>query len=82
MTNGHTFLNSYGGVTWTREADTTGIVSIDNARFRKPVVPGETLHVHVHKRQRRGSVWKFQSEAKVDGKVVAEATFAAMIVDK
>ena len=57
-------------------------MSIDNARFRKPVVPGETLHVHVQKRQRRGSVWKFESEAKVDGKVVAEATFAAMIVDK
>ena len=57
-------------------------MSIDNARFRKPVVPGDTLHVHVHKRQRRGNVWKFESEAKVDGKVVAEATFAAMIVDK
>ncbi len=57
-------------------------MSIDNARFRKPVVPGDTLHVHVHKRQRRGPVWKFESEAKVDGTVVAEATFAAMIVDK
>ncbi len=57
-------------------------MSIDNARFRKPVVPGETLHVHVHKRQRRGAVWKFESEARIDGKVVAEATFAAMIVDK
>ena len=57
-------------------------MSIDNARFRKPVVPGDMLHVHVHKRQRRGNVWKFESEAKVDGKVVAEATFAAMIVDK
>lgn len=56
-------------------------MSIDSARFRKPVVPGDTLHVHVYKHQQRGSVWKFKSEAKVDGAVVAEATFAAMIMD-
>ena len=57
-------------------------LSIDEARFRKPVVPGDTLYVHVNKRQRRGNVWKFDSEAKVDGRVVAEATIAAMIVDE
>ncbi len=57
-------------------------MSIDNARFRKPVVPGDTLYVHVHKRQRHRNVWKFVSEAKVDGRVVAEATFAAMIVEE
>ncbi len=57
-------------------------ISIDEARFRKPVVPGDTLYVHVNKRQRRGNVWKFGSEAKVDGRVVAEATIAAMIVDE
>ena len=57
-------------------------MSINDARFRKPVVPGDTLYVHVHKQRRRGNVWKFASEAKVDGRVVAEATFAAMIVDE
>ncbi len=57
-------------------------ISIDEARFRKPVVPGDTLYVHVNKRQRRGNVWKFGSEAKVDGRVVAEATITAMIVDE
>ena len=56
-------------------------MSIENARFRKPVTPGDTLYVHVHKRVSRGNVWKFFSEAKVDGTVVAEATYSAMIMD-
>ena len=56
-------------------------MSVDNARFRKPVVPGDTLYVHVYKRQQRGNVWKFDAQAKVDGRVVADATFAAMILD-
>ena len=56
-------------------------MSIDNARFRKPVVPGDTLKVHVHKQRSRGNVWKFTGEAMVDGVLVAEATYAAMILD-
>ena len=56
-------------------------MSINDARFRKPVFPGDTLHVHVVKRRQRGNVWKFHGEAKVNGKVAAEATFAAMILD-
>ncbi len=57
-------------------------MSIDNARFRKPVLPGHTLHLHVIKEQGRGKVWRFKGEAKVDGILMAEATFTAMIVDK
>ncbi len=57
-------------------------MSIDNARFRQPVVPGDMLSIHVSKQRSRGAVWKFTGEAKVDGQVVAEATFAAMIVDE
>ncbi len=57
-------------------------MSIESARFRKPVVPGDRLNVHVTKERSRGSVWKFSAEAKVDGVVVAEATYAAMILDK
>lgn len=56
-------------------------MSIDNARFRKPVVPGDVMHIHVTKKQSRGPVWKFESQVKVDGQVVAEATIAAMIRD-
>ena len=56
-------------------------MSIDNARFRKPVVPGDQLELQVEKVQQRGDVWKFSGKALVDGKVHAESTFTAMIVD-
>ena len=57
-------------------------MSIDDARFRKPVVPGDRLEIHVQKRQSRANVWKLGSEVRVEGTLVAEATFAAMILDK
>jgi len=56
-------------------------MTIDKARFRKPVVPGDRLEVHVRKLQNRGPVWKFHADAKVDGKIVAEADYSAMIVE-
>ncbi|MCC3306102.1 3-hydroxyacyl-ACP dehydratase FabZ [Sneathiella sp. HT1-7] len=56
-------------------------MSIDNARFRKPVTPGDTMHVQVKVKQSRGAVWRFSGEVLVDGKKVAEADFSAMIVD-
>jgi 3-hydroxyacyl-[acyl-carrier-protein] dehydratase len=57
-------------------------MSVDGAKFRKPVGPGDVIHVHVTKDRRRGSVWRFKGEAKVDGVLVAEATIAAMILDR
>ncbi len=56
-------------------------MTVDEARFRKPVMPGDTLHVHVTKERNRRNVWKFRGEAKVNGVLVAEAIFAAMILD-
>ena len=56
-------------------------MSVDNARFRRPVVPGDCLHVHVVKQRNRGNVWKFEGKAEVDGRLAAEAVFAAMILD-
>jgi len=56
-------------------------MSVDNARFRRPVVPGDTLMVHVKKERSRGNVWRFHGEAKVNGQLMAEATFSAMIMD-
>jgi len=56
-------------------------MSVDGARFRRPVVPGDQLRVHVRKERSRGNVWKFSAEAKVDGQLAAEATYAAMILD-
>lgn len=57
-------------------------MTIDVARFRKPVVPGDQMHIHVEAIRSRGVVWKFKGEAKVDGNLHAEAEFSAMIVDK
>lgn len=57
-------------------------MSIDSARFRKPVVPGDTIHVRVVKRRSRANVWKFTGKAYVGETLVAEAIFAAMILDK
>lgn len=56
-------------------------MTIETGRFRKPVVPGDVLHVHVTKVRRRGNVWKFHGEAKVNGALMAEAKFSAMIMD-
>src|SRR5215469_3041309 len=56
-------------------------MSIDSARFRKPVVPGDVMTVPVTCQRYRGMVWKFDGQAKVDDTLVAEATFAAMILD-
>ncbi|HEV2162467.1 MAG TPA: 3-hydroxyacyl-ACP dehydratase FabZ [Stellaceae bacterium] len=56
-------------------------MSIDSARFRKPVVPGDVMTVPVTCQRHRGMVWKFDGQAKVGDNLVAEATFAAMILD-
>jgi 3-hydroxyacyl-[acyl-carrier-protein] dehydratase len=57
-------------------------MTIENARFRRPVVPGDQLMIHVVKERSRGNVWKFNGEAKVNGTLVAEATYSAMIMDE
>ena len=57
-------------------------MSIDNAKFRKPVIPGDSLHIHVEKIQSRGKVWKFQGTATVNGKTCAEAVVTAMLTDQ
>ncbi len=56
-------------------------MTIDRARFRQPVVPGDTLKIPVQKVHTRGPVWKFHGEARVGDKVAAEADYSAMIVD-
>lgn len=56
-------------------------MTIDEARFRKPVGPGDQLNIHVQVERSRGAVWKFTGKAMVDGNLHAEATFSAMIMD-
>ncbi|MBI4031450.1 MAG: 3-hydroxyacyl-ACP dehydratase FabZ [Proteobacteria bacterium] len=57
-------------------------MTIDEARFRKPVIPGDCMHIHVKAIQNRRNVWKFQGEARVGDTLCAEATYSAMIMDK
>jgi 3-hydroxyacyl-[acyl-carrier-protein] dehydratase len=57
-------------------------MSIDDARFRKPVVPGDTVLIHIQKERQRGPVWKFSAKAMVGDNLVAEATYAAMILSE
>lgn len=74
------------GAICTRKAATGSnlvyFMTIDNARFRKPVIPGDRVEFHVKKQKQRGNIWKFHCDAKVDGQLVAEADIGAMIVAK
>jgi 3-hydroxyacyl-[acyl-carrier-protein] dehydratase len=60
----------------------TYLMGIDGARFRKPVVPGDRLELHLEVVKHKGPVWKEMGKALVDGQVVAEAEFMAMLADR
>jgi len=66
------------------QADTKVVyfMSIDNAKFRAPVTPGDKLVYKIIVMKRKGAVWQFDAKAYVDDKVVAQAELKAMIVDK
>jgi len=72
-------------VVHTLGADAEGklvyFMSVDNARFRRPVFPGDRLDVHVLKQRHRANVWKFEGRALVGDNLMAEAIFAAMILN-
>ena len=57
-------------------------LTIDGAKFRKPVVPGDRLEMHVKKLKQRGNIWRFGCEGIVDGAKVAEAEISAMMSAK
>ena len=57
-------------------------MTIENAKFRRPVVPGDTLRIEIRKVRHRGPVWKFSATVRVEGISVAEASYSAMIMDK
>jgi 3-hydroxyacyl-[acyl-carrier-protein] dehydratase len=57
-------------------------LTIDKAKFRKPVLPGDTIEYHMSRIRRRRAMWWFRGEAKVNGQIVAEAEVGAMIADR
>jgi len=63
------------------EAKQVYFMTIDKAKFRRPVVPGDTIEYHVSKLVRKRNIWWYRAEAKVAGQLVAEAEIGAMISD-
>jgi 3-hydroxyacyl-[acyl-carrier-protein] dehydratase len=66
---------------WTSKPNRVYFLTIDKAKFRKPVIPGDTLEYHVRRIARRKNMWWFRGEAKVVGEIVAEAELGAMIAE-
>lgn len=75
-----------GGILAFKSADVKNKVvyfmGIDKARFRKPVLPGDVIELILEVKKTRGNIWTFTAEAKVSGKVVANAELMATIMDK
>jgi 3-hydroxyacyl-[acyl-carrier-protein] dehydratase len=64
----------------TGKAKSVYFLTIDKAKFRKPVLPGDTVEYHMRKLHQRRDMWWYRGEAKVAGKLVAEAEVGAMVV--
>jgi 3-hydroxyacyl-[acyl-carrier-protein] dehydratase len=64
------------------QGDAVYFMSIEKAKFRKPVVPGDQLRLEITTLHQRANVWKFSGNARVDEKIVAEAEFTAMVLKK
>ncbi len=56
-------------------------MTIDKAKFRKPVVPGDVIEYHMTKKARKRNMWWYRGEAKVAGQIVAEAEVGAMLIE-
>jgi 3-hydroxyacyl-[acyl-carrier-protein] dehydratase len=76
QTAGAICVNAMQGVT---RPPMVYFMTIDAAKFRKPVVPGDRLEIHVRKLKQRGGIFRFGCEGKVDGTKVAEAEVSAMV---
>jgi len=79
QTAGVLCLKSLGA---TEKPQLVYFLTIDKARFRKPVVPGDTVEYHMTKINRRKMMWWYRGEAKVGGDLVAEAEVGAISADK
>lgn len=75
-------LLAKGSMTEDTTNKVTYLMAIDNARFRRPVVPGDRVELHVEIVKQKGAIWKTKGTAMVDGEVVAEADYMAMLIDR
>lgn len=65
-----------------RSGNSVYFMTVDEVKFRKPILPGDVIEFHVKKEQAVRNVFKFRGEAKVDGKLVSQAIFSAMVFKK
>ncbi len=65
-----------------REGNSVLFMTVDEVKFRKPILPGDVVELHVKKEQAVRNVFKFRGEARVDGKLVSQAIFSAMVFKK
>jgi 3-hydroxyacyl-[acyl-carrier-protein] dehydratase len=77
QTSGVVVVDSMGA---DAEGKLVYFMSVDSCRFRRPVEPGDQMHIFVARQHKRGNVWKFGCKVRVDGKVVAEAKVSAMLM--
>ena len=75
-------LTAYGIDPKEYENKLVYLMSVDKARFRSPVIPDCELNLNIEAIRSHGRVWKYKGVAKVDGKVMADAEWAATIVDR
>lgn len=64
------------------EGKSVFFMSIEKAKFRRPVVPGDQIKLEIKLLQQRGNVWKFSGSALVEGKTASQAEFTAMVTNK
>ena len=75
-------LLAYETSPWDPKTKLVLFMSMDNVKFRRIVAPGDRLDLHVTIGRVKGSIWKFNGEARVDGQLASEAELMAMITDR
>jgi 3-hydroxyacyl-[acyl-carrier-protein] dehydratase len=75
-------LLAYEGAPFDPLTKVIYLMSFDKVKFRKPVVPGDRLDLHVRIERQKGAIWRLAGEGKVDGATVSEAQIMAMIGDR
>jgi 3-hydroxyacyl-[acyl-carrier-protein] dehydratase len=75
-------LLAYEGAPFDPSQKVIYLMSFDGVKFRRPVVPGDRLDLHVRIERQKGAIWKLAGEAKVDGQTASEAEMMAMIADR
>jgi 3-hydroxyacyl-[acyl-carrier-protein] dehydratase len=75
-------LLAYAGAPFDPSQKVIYLMSFDAVKFRRPVVPGDRLDLHVRIERQKGPIWRLAGEAKVDGQPASEAQMMAMIADR